>query len=41
MLGDLALIEDDMFLRIDAGGNECRRDLANAGGQFIRVLRQR
>src|SRR5258708_4297334 len=33
MLGDLALIEDDMLFRIDTAGNE-------GGGDLARVLRQ-
>ena len=33
MLGDLALIEDDIFFRIDTAGNE-------GGGHLARVLRQ-
>ena len=39
VLGDLALVEDDMLLRIDAGRNEGRRHLANAGLEVGRVLR--
>ena len=39
MLGDLALVEDDVLLRIDARGDERRRHLADAGLQFGGVLR--
>src|SRR5438093_5596410 len=35
--GDLALVEYDVLLRIDAGGNERRGDLAGVAGQFRRA----
>ncbi len=38
MAGDLALIEDDLAGRIDAGGNERRRHLAGVVGELVRVL---
>ena len=41
MLGDLALVEDDMLLGVDAGGDESRGDLADARFQLYRVLRDR
>ena len=34
VLGDLALVEDDVLLRIDAGGDEGRRHLADARSQL-------
>ena len=41
MLGDLALIEYDMFLWIDAAGDESGGDFAGQLGQFGRVLPDR
>ena len=38
MAGDLALVEDDVLLRVDAGGDEGRRHLARVLGQLGRVL---
>ena len=38
MAGDLALVEDDVLLRIDAGGDEGRRHLAGVLGQLVGVL---
>jgi hypothetical protein len=35
---DLALIEDDVALRIDAGGDESGGNLARAGGEFGWIL---
>ena len=39
MFGDLALVEDDMPLGVDARGDERRGDLADAGGEPSRILR--
>ena len=39
MLGDLALVEDDVLRRIDAGGEERRRDFADLPVQVLGVLR--
>ena len=36
--GDLALIEDDVLLRIDAGGDEGRRHLAGVVRELVGVL---
>ena len=41
MLGDLALVEDDLFFRIDAAGQERRGHLARGARQFARVLPHR
>ena len=41
MLGHLALIEDDVFRRIDAAGDEGRGDLADGVRQFGRILPHR
>ena len=38
MLGHLALVEHDVFRRIDAAGDESRRHLADSVRQFGRVL---
>ena len=38
MAGDLALVEDDVLLRVDAGGDEGGRHLARVLGQLGRVL---
>jgi hypothetical protein len=35
--GDLALVEYDLLLRIDAAGDERRRDLARVAPQFVRA----
>ena len=40
MLGDLALVEDDVFFGIDAAGDEGGRDFPDARLQFLRLLRQ-
>ena len=41
MGGDLALVEDDMRLGVDAGGDEGRRHLAGRGGELLRILPDR
>ena len=41
VLGDLALIEHDVFFRIDAAGDERRGDLANGMRQLGRLLPHR
>ena len=41
VLGDLALVEDDVLLRIDAAGDESRGHLARRARQFGRVLPHR
>ncbi len=41
MAGDLALVEDDVLLRIDAGGNEGRGDLAGVAREFGRAAPDR
>ena len=41
MLGDLALVEDDVLLRIDAAGDERRGHLADVARQLGRVLPDR
>jgi hypothetical protein len=41
MLGDLALIEHDVFFRIDAAGDEGRGDVADRLGQLLRILPNR
>ncbi len=38
MAGDLALVEDDVLLRVDAGGDEGRCHLAGVLGQLVGVL---
>ena len=38
VLGDLALVEDDVFLRVDAAGEERRGHLARRVRQFLRLL---
>ena len=38
MLGNLALVEDDVLLRLDAGGDEGGRDLADLAGELLRIL---
>ena len=41
VLGDLALVEDDVLLRIDAAGEERRGHLARRARQFGRILPHR
>ena len=41
MLSNLALIEHDVFFRIDAAGDESRSDLANGMRQLGRLLPHR
>ena len=41
VLGDLALVEDDLLLRIDAAGEERRGHLARVARQLARVLPHR
>ena len=41
MLGDLALVEHDVLLRIDAAGDEGRGHLADRLGQLLRLLPHR
>ena len=41
VLGDLALVEHDVLLRIDAAGDERRGHLADRLGQLVRVLPHR
>ena len=41
VLGDLALVEDDVLLRIDAAGDEGRGHLADRARQFVRILPRR
>src|SRR5262249_39339266 len=40
MLGNLRLVEHDMRLRVDAAGDEGRRDFPDARLQLLRLLRQ-
>ena len=37
MAGNLALVEHDMLLRVDAGGDEGRRHLAGVAREFGRA----
>src|ERR1700733_1241563 len=41
MLGDPALVEDDIGLRVDAAGKKGRRHLARRAGKLLRLVRQR
>ena len=41
MSPNLALVKHDMFFKIDAAGDEGRRNLPDAGLQFVRLLRKR
>src|SRR5262245_20683796 len=38
MLGNLALVEDDVFLRVDAAGEECSRHFTRGPREFARIL---
>ena len=38
MVGVLALVEDDVLLRVDAGGDQRGRDLAGGFAKLLRVL---